>query len=508
MATRKRSLAFTNFKGGEWGLLGGENAPAGSFSGKNVIVYADGLIGPRAGLKNITPENMVSGKLIAFAPTPTPGRDGIFIIGETAYRFNLFDPAGDTPVSVGTVPNAAGHVLYPKLNTSTNIVTAATEGAVEINQITDSVNSYFSPSGHTHELFGFQLVLADSTSSPRIYASAIGDFTDWSDGFFQDIGDNDWQVTAMVTQNNYLTIFKRTGIFVLTGELTNDSTSLAIRRVKGINGVLHPWQLGVDSRDVVWFLPLFKAVPASFAGATVTEYSHLQFPTRVEDGTTQAPPVNRGVAILQGQLTPDTPVFVQGGASQSMFIQHNGVWSFHELEVDISGMCRGVENNLVITDGGDTGVDAQFYTTHFDLDRPAFTSDGLSSPGDGSSTPIEAEFELPYFLNPAGNFVRVRSVSVEVKKWNTGVTTNGLDITVTTLNRTNGAGDYVNPTASWTEAATAATVDGVHDRIVRPLHCALGQGFKIKISNIVGVAIRSVSVDIEEDTNLPRDDNG
>lgn len=498
-----RIFRYDSFKGGEFGTLGQEKAPPNSFTGTNVLVYGTGLIGPRPGLKNITPQNQPNGVILGWAPTPTPGRDGIFIIGTTVYRFNLFDPATDTPFAFGSVPNSSGEIVFPKLATTTNIATTVSEGAVNIDQVNDVVTDLGSPSGHTHTVYGDQLILAENTSSRHILASALGSFSDWTGGYNFAIGDF-WQVTALEPQRNNLVIFKRTGIHVLSGPVTNENTGLVIRKVLGLDGVLHPWHVARDSQDSLWFFQLFRDYPSVFAGSAVTSFNHLRFPTREEDLTAALPPVKRSVVGLQGQLTQDSQCFIQGGSSQSMFLHHNSIWTFHHFETPITAMARGVENNLVITDGGSVSTPAKFYSTRFDADRPAFTTDGLFGPGDGSNTPLAAEFTLPDFYNPDGRTIHVRALELTIKKWQTGVTTNTLTVDITTLGRTNGALDIANQTSTWSELGSASSVSGTHDRLVFPKECYPGLGWRVRVSGIVGVAVADITVEYTENYDQPR----
>jgi hypothetical protein len=131
-----RTVVFDNFRGGEWGLLGGEKPPANSFHGKNVMVYANGLIGPRPGLKDFTPDNMPNGKLRAFVETPVPDREGLFIIGNVAY-YSSFRNFTITPVAyTGDVLSAGDDPLHPKIDTTSFLVAVpkstpmATDGGV------------------------------------------------------------------------------------------------------------------------------------------------------------------------------------------------------------------------------------------------------------------------------------------------------------------------------------------------------------------------------------------
>lgn len=509
MPNNTRTYKYSDWSKGEYGTLGGENAPRGSFTGYNLLPYASGLLGPRPGLKTLKPENMPNGILRGFAPTPTPGRDGIFIIGDKAFRFNLFDPTGDTPVEIGTIPNFTGEIVFPKLDTVTNIATTVTEGAVRIDHVNDTIEDLGSPSGHALAIYNSQLILAENTSSNKIFGSALGAVDDWSGGYAFQVGDN-WQVTALELQRNTLVIFKRTGIHVASGgPLTNENTSVSIRRASGADAVLHPWWVAADSNESLWFLPLFRRSPAVWTGSQVQYFGNLVFPTYEDETTAALPPTKRSVVNFTGQLTTDSQAFIQGGDSNSMFLRHNGIWSYHTFGVPVSAMTRNVENNLVFTDGGAADAPANFYATRFDIDRPAFTTDGLFSPWDGDNfTPIPNGATLPYFSNDEGSLVRVRSLTVKLKKWKTGVPTNTFTIQLTTLNRQNGQGDYAHAPDVWSETQDSASIGGTHDRITFPKHAAWGLGWQISVSGLIGCAIDDILVEYETSENLPRTNSG
>lgn len=506
-----RSIPYDNFRGGEWGLLGGEKAPQGSFHGKNVIVYSDGLVGPRPGLKNVTPDGMPEGLLRALVETPVPDRELVFVQANDVYYSSLRDFTINPVLFTGDALTGYGYAIYPKPDTADFLVAipdvVAGDGSGGVYRLDPAAATVTkladSPPAQELELYGAQLITTDQRNDgPRLFGSTPGDFEDWPSTYFIDIGDN-WGCVALRKQGNFLVIFKRNSIHVMSGVFGEDN--MVVRDILSTeNGVVHkPWHVDVDADGIIWFIPLFRSNIAAFSGARVTQYGHLNglFPRVNEDDELN---LKRGIACFEGQLDASSIIAVQGFNTDLGIVRHNGIWTYHHFEATITGMVRGFGDHYIITDAGDSGVAAKIYQGIMNLDRPAFTNDPRSSPGDGSDTPLETELTLPVWLDREGNEVRVRSVTVEIKKWDTGVETNSLDCSVKTVNRPNGAGDVTNELRSWSEAATSATTDGVHDRIVFPMHCAVGQGFQLTLSNLVGVAIKSVTVDLEDFKEQPR----
>jgi hypothetical protein len=507
--TRFSSITYDNFSAGEVGLKGLDKAPPGSFHAKNMMMYSNGFIGPRPGLKNFTPTSMPVGKLRALVETPTPDREGMFIIGNTAYYYSFRDFTIAPVALTGDVLSAGTGPLHPRLDTTTFLVAVpdAPGGVWRLNQVAGTMSQLSgAPAGVDLTIYDAQLIVVKSADLPRLLGSAPsedGVIYDFTDGMFQDVGDN-WGIGSIVVQNNYLTIIKRNSIHVLSGVFGTDN--MVIRDVNHAVATNVAWHVALDNDDRVWYLPLFRENPATFSGATVTQLGQFNglSPREGEDGVL---PVKRGIAAFEGELNNSSIIAVQGGDEHVGILRHNDVVTFHQFEVPVSGMLATLNDHVVLTDGGTDSTPANIYACKFEYDRPAFTSDGNGSPGDGSNTPLDAFIELPSYFTPDGRLIRVRSVSVDIIKYNTGVATNHLTATVTTLNRTNGADDVASSPSNWTEVSSVATTDGVHDRIVFSKLLVMGQGFRIKLSNIAGIAIKSVHVEFEEQPGLPRSES-
>jgi hypothetical protein len=143
---------------------GGERAPAGTFAGENVLVYADGTVGPRPGLLNVTPASMPTGKLLALVKTPVVGKDGIFVIGNTVYRFDL-GTAATAPTSIGTFAVTPTKPLHFYLNTDTFYVAVPGDKTYRVDPTNSTVTAVTgSPPGRFVTIWNGQLIVAGDGS--------------------------------------------------------------------------------------------------------------------------------------------------------------------------------------------------------------------------------------------------------------------------------------------------------------------------------------------------------
>lgn len=504
MATSlEQTITFDDWSKGEWSVLGEIKAQPGSFTATNMIVRANGTIGPRAGLKNVTPASMPNGLLLALEAGPTPGKDGLFIIGNTVYYFDLFTPA-TSPTSMGTLGTTPSVVLAPFLATTKFYVAVPGDATYELDPIAGTTTALTdSPGGHIVLQFGARLLVAESTSSNRLFVSDPSDFNSWPVDNFIDIGD-DWQITAMIVQKNQLAIIKREGIYVLSGTPT---VSEFVRRVDTMTGPLQPWQARADQDDTVYFIQAFGRNPAIFDGTDGQQISYLKALDGARDDTDPTPPTQRGVETIDGETTASTVVYANRdvGGSDVLVVKHNNTWTKHVTSVGISGMTTTANGQFVITDGGGSSTPAKIYTTRFDLGRPAFTSDGLASVGDDSSTPLVANLTLPEWRSPDGMEVGVESVLIDGIKWNTGATaTNHAEVTVFSLAGFMRPGKQATVTQSFDEAGSSASTGGTEVRLQFNFEDIRGGGFQIVIENIRGLDIRSVEVTLANNPNLSR----
>lgn len=498
------SVEFSNFSGGEYGRLGGEKAPQNTFHASNLIVTADGFLSPRPGLADITPVSMPTGKVFGLASTDTPGADGLVIIDDEVYLFDLFDPSV-APTSIGTLAVTPTEPVSIKKETTNRIFGVPGDKVYKVDPVAGTLTSYTSsPEAHDVEIYDAQLITAKSESSPRIEGSVPGDYNDWTEGRFADIGDN-WQTTCLFEQRNSLVIGKRQGWYVLTGVLGDPNTQV-IRKMNNAQGPLHPNAAARDSADTVWFWPLFRDDIGSFNGYSTNYTKYIGSPGLQTDGTTAAVPIKRGLVTYKGDLSAFGIAAVQAGTSQFMALQHNGVWTYHNFEKTISGhMIHDIDlERIVITDGGGTGVAAKIYTTYPQLDRPVLAADGLVRAGDDSDTPVHAYVTFPQVWvsgksNPPPTS-RIRQIVVDFEKYDTGISaTNHFDVVLRSLGRNRAPDKSYTFTSSFDEDPTEST-NGEHWRHTFNANGTyFSGGFEVTLDNIRGIRIQSVRVNYTVD---------
>lgn len=514
--TGSKVAKWDDWSKGDYGTDGGRKSGAGTFTGTNVVVYANGGVGPRPGLLNVTPASMPTGKLLALAKSPIVGRDGLFVIGNTVYRFDL-GTAATAPTAVGTFDTTPTEPLYFYLNTDVFYVALPGDKCYRVDPTNDQVDAVTdSPPGRFLIIHNGQMLVAgdgsdDENREWRIRASKPGDVNDWSEGRSADVGTEGpqlpaWQITAMGTQRNGLAVLKREEAFVITG-IIGDPDSQVIRRATGGTTTLQPWHAQVDDADRFWHIPVFRDNIAAYTGGGITQEFNLEFSVNEHDeGDTL--PLLQGLAVTQGDQTGSTVVAVRGGDSQEALVLMNNAWTRQAFDVDISGMVaadrQGRQGLVVFTDGGDTGVAAKIYTADFNTDRPGFTTDPLSRPGDDSDTPLVSNVVAPQFWTEAGREIKVRQVVVDFDVWDTGSAThNHFDVSVKVLGRDANRGvnaeeqytteDATAPNA-YDEDTNASSASGTAKRQVFNFNCDWGAGCEVSTYKVQGASIQAFTI--------------
>lgn len=507
-------ITYDDFSGGEYSELN-QSAAANQFHGTNVLVYSNGMIGPRPGLRNITPASMPDGFLTALETTRVANRGGVFLIGDTVYYFNLFTPA-DTPTAIGVLDSDPLRPVKTLLYGS-DVVYATNDddklysfniSAGNIAPIADS------PGGTTMEIYGERMVISGQTGNRRrVYYSDPVDFTSWPVENFFNVGD-DYQVTALQLMRQQLTIYKVFGIFVLTGV---PGVNAVLRQVSRTEGPLWDWETVVDEDDLSWFVPVFRNNPTQFNGTGPQQIGYLKEVLQNQD---EAPfvgfPMKTGMLEVKGDKTGSTIVIAQKngvrGGTNRLVVNHNGIWTLHHTEVNISGLMAKANTKAILTDGGGESDPASIYTMDFGLQRPPFAEDDTTQPGDNSTTPPNASFNMPEFWSEDGQDITVCRVDVDFVKWDVGTgdddVTNHFDVRTEALGFENNAGRQSSNTYSFDElqSASAHTLAGTPDRkIVRPGDDAKqAPGFQLFVENIRGCWIRRIKVWVETHSNTSR----
>src|SRR5688572_10351760 len=83
MATRK-IIEYSDFSGGEFGILEPWRAPPGTWTGKNVVQYDNGSLGPRNGLVEVPLSASITGEVISAGPFSRRTSSNVWVLVNNA----------------------------------------------------------------------------------------------------------------------------------------------------------------------------------------------------------------------------------------------------------------------------------------------------------------------------------------------------------------------------------------------------------------------------------------
>jgi len=508
-----KTIVYDDWSKGEFGTMNPAKAPNGSWTGTNVVAYRNNRIGPRPGLKEVTPSTSPSknGPLLGLGFSPvaqTHNRPIFFILEDRVYAF---DPTDATTLQSATPDltvaptdtdsqvvlskescRLIGDEVYFTIDNDSayrlNLRTTAASGAGSQPVLTRITDSDPEGAGTDIELHRDRMFVCNG--GVRVFYSDAATFGTWGAGSFFDVGAA-YRIISMLSFRDALVFFTQSGVWAMTGSSPADGT---FRRVAES---LSPLDKGaIITNDSIIYIPASRNAPVIFNGSFGDEESLLHL-----DAWKTTSSAAYGV-----QSYGNRDVLFLSGTNGDLLWRKEGAWTVHDLEVSAGPwITRYFDDNVLIAYEGTSSVDPKFYMLAMNLDRPAFTSDTWAQPGDDSTTPLTASFTLPDYQAPEGKEVRVRSVTVDYVKYRTGsATTNNIDMSVTTMFRENlpGTADSAeSPRTIFNEAgtATAAGTSGTTARAVaRGFAGGFGGSYRLSFSDLRGVAIDRVVVEIEE----------
>lgn len=507
------SITFSDFTGGEFAQLGPTGCKPNQFTGTNVMVYQDGSIGPRPGVKQVAVTSTVVGSVWAFRGLgAAPGvTDFQYLFGQGQRVRKFTDTLSSGITTVGTVSITATVTTQIIQNGPlTGYIPLYGAGVYQVSSTTVTALTA-SPGARVGAPFGVRLLVGNTIANPnRIYYSAAADPTSWPALNFFDIGLAAWPNTYMDE------IRQRMSIANQGGEWWSESG------VPGVNDVLRrlprgdlgplQWYHAVRMGEVVWFLPAGDDFPVQFTGSTVNGLAldYLRFTNGTgTDYFLSALPVPQVVTA-----------FEVGGSNRGLIMSH-GTWSYHQFGVttrfatpgSIGGTSADYDRPMLLTDGGSASAAPSFYTFAPALDRPGKVGDSYAQPGDMSTTPLVASMAIPYHWASryyhatsiaTDSDLTVQEVTLDGFTWNTGSSaTNHCDVQVRSLFR---YGTANNPTAykdSTAQSFDQPTASTPADRTDVRVRLRFGdqqpaQGFQIRLSNMRGFAVRRIRVSYTE----------
>lgn len=522
-------VAFDNFDAGEFGQEAPWKAPKNGFTGRNVVKYVDGSIGPRNGLieiptSGLSPTGVILGMgTNNLARVAASARANWFVIGTSVYFMTdagLISAASGSLAVTPTVPVAAvtkGGVTYLsvlndklyKLDHDTQVLTPiATPNSPGLLTLAQY--------GERTMAGGANGKAPDGSAAPtnRVYYSAASDPENWDAtanvespaGFF-DVGDTSIAITAIIPQRTHLVITTSDGgWWVLTG-------------VPGVNHVLRPQLRSVSpiapehvaqtGNGLLAYTIASSSDNGSIASIGTFDGSQITLNEKLKygDGRQSGAYPRYGVVPLKNA----NDFFITGGpgvAPNHMALRQYEAFTLHDWSV--SGVTlyafvnsETVADKHILTDGGSVGATPRFFKWRAYNNRPAFTSDTGAQPGDASMTPFSATFTTPEWYDEKGREFRVTGVQVDFTSWDTGSTsTNHFDLVLSTLRTWEDGTTRTHTTRTWDQAgaSSAATTAGTrHRKRWEFADSKAGNAFTITINDLRGVAIQKITVRLELD---------
>lgn len=519
MSTTKY-VTYNDFSKGEYGEIGEFRAPMGMYSGTNVVLYNNGMLGPRAGVKHIeqTGGPTMNGQVWGIWPVGAINKplminvdDKVYSTTEDNYSLGTvteeatLDAAPTTFIKAtwydpnGTIyftnPGDSVYGLEWLTSTLTNI--PVRNGGAD-NAGTDTIflcKDRLYAAGDGHQL--------DGNGGQYVYVSAPADFSNFAGGETFQVGyfntvrsmaesQNSLMFSCLEATNN---IGSGVGWYSLVGATPQGS----LRRVNVNLGSAGQNEVVAADNGNIYFwsgwTTAFEDDPylVSQNGAKFDEesFKHLRLIGGNRFGYYNA---------------RDKTLLYMSDIDGNGFMRCNGAWSKINIELDdIAGPIAPTEAGatFLITQGG-VATDVKVYEMISRPDKPGIPNVN-SMPGDDTLVPLNAFFSLPAFKSDTKD-LRVRKVYVNFMKWDTDHTGNNeFTVGVRTFDQYNlpagAASGEASTTQTWSEDQSYSSSGGTLDRFV----ARIGQqgksaAFQISITGIKGVAIESITVEYDEES--------
>lgn len=486
------AIRWNDFRGGDWGRLDSSRADSNQFTGRNVQVYKSGLVGPRAGWKQIEvtglPVHNVADGPMGF---DVFNDDLIVSIGRlygfpmtnpaAATAYNAYPAPATTPVSFvrgdGVLYSVKDGVLYKHVG----ITTAAISTPAPLSFVVR---------------WGLFMVGVDRDTPWRIWFSTVDaggpDFDTWGVNDFLFVGNTD-AITSLNAIYNTLFVGKASGWWAVSGVLGNLAS---IREIVIGNGPIDHRYTSVTTDNRVVYWPV-ESVPAWFNGDRVYLDDTQRLAPRdlpFQSQTVIVTPTARSL-ILCGE-DPST-------AGTDLLIWKDRAWTRHFTPFDIGAIAPAdvtaaaqmPEGVLYAMERGGVGEAPVVLSWDYDLDRPSHDDDAWSSPIDYNDVDlVPATLSLPAWFDGQGRVVRVRSVIVQFRKFPSGVadTLNQMRCAVDALGPYEGGINTIEP-LGWSEPSSKAEPDGSPDSWRANFgDQGWANGFQVTFPVLRGVAIQEV----------------
>lgn len=496
---KPRVIVFDDFTKGEFGLATpieyGDHGKTGLWtgSGGSLTILPDGSVCPQPDPKAQTTTGLSGTAVDMGMGNKSTGQVLWVKTGNKIYQSGA-GPTFAFSANSGTSGDSVSFLDRVASGTNTYAVTAA-NGLDVIDHAGGSIaaGTGSPPACSCVEQYNDRLILGGSGSDAnKLWFSAAGDFASWPAANFITVGDSA-PIVAIKALRGFLLIIKSGG---------TDETWWTLRGTPGVNAVLRrtsrfqgpgrPNNLAATNDNRIAFGVQAQSngnngdvAPAFFDGAN----------GRIESAQ-KGSALDSTLATEAYRMVDSSDLLLKNGLGG--LFRRRGAWTRYALpsplfpntsNFGVSSRTAAVDRVAgtfyVLNHAGDT-----IYKWHPYATRPAFSADT-----DGAVPATAGRFTLPEWRAAAGDEVCVKSVVVAFRKYLTGTGgDNSFTAIVTSTGQyPHGVSVDATPDGTWTEAATAA-IGNPLARETFTYGPQWGNGFTVQIANIVGVAIRSVTV--------------
>lgn len=514
------SYVWDDFTGGWAGDVDRSKAAKGQWFGQDVLVYEDGLLGPRHPLRQVSltaPPTVDNGRVdeaILFENVvwARPTSVAIFANDDFWYidGFATFDAA--VAVSITKTAALRGGVMGVTLDSPNGLIYLTQAGTAPklervdaTGTVTDTAVSGTAPDGEVLIRWNERMIYGQRDS---IFWSDANAFTSWPAANTTKVGDGA-PVVALVATPLALYVAKTSGWWVLTGVLGSTAIQRQVGAVEGVEPAQIVGGAGTTTKVgarlvAAWRRGMahlrrrandFRSDLAAGGGPTAyaVELSELRSFTgaQTEDlavirASRQARLVGigGGVAIVDCQNVPESPSGVQHVVylldAQKRLTQHvlssTTISSADQVMCPLqpmegaNGPVAGYEpDHLWLAYAGAANA-LQLRALRYKASRPGYGADDPTTQVDdasGTHPNVVGIIELPDYWHPEGRRVRVQAVLVSFRVYDNGYTghyasTARLRCQATLLGRTEQTAAAVNSPSSefeWTEAVAPGSGD-------------------------------------------------
>ena len=530
----EKIVKFDDWSGGDFGITPPWQTGANQWTGLNCIVFENGTIGPRPGLKIVPVTAMAQNAVVVgmgFAGTPesnwwTAMADKLlwtFYPAFSAWHRADLDEAGASgdfdavPTNVEGLETAANESYLMSDQDGLYRVIHDNGPDTTMHRIVpyDTVTTY---EGQCITKYKNWLVTADTN---KIWFSDRDDFGAYTPTSNYTIGYGPEVAWLGWTKDALLIVMADSGIWEFRGIPGEKAT---IRRLYA--GGRHPWSFSpgrmcVLPNDDVWFVPIGRDFPVRWSGSQIQEMDHL----KIFEGDYSVPSGEIDeVRIIPTDEDDECLVLFKdadvGTSKKRALLKRSNTWTRIEWddnnsEVGDLGTYAATDRQGLIYIAPTTAVGAavggaDLFSYDSNLERPGFASDANASTGDGHATHFEAWFETGEWWAPEGQEVTIKNIIVDFVKWDTGAATNNVmkfDLYQLSSGEEEPAAALNLQSFAEARGTAASTLAGTRDRFILGGMAGGGipsSGFKLRVWGIVGCAVQSIKIVLDQNPATPR----